>query len=46
MQNMARELTETELKTIAGGASGAALPAFFRGLFGGPGDLRRPLDRP
>jgi len=46
MQNMARELTETELETIAGGNFWGSIAGFFRGLFGGPGDLRRPLDRP
>ncbi|QOZ49140.1 hypothetical protein XH89_36835 [Bradyrhizobium sp. CCBAU 53340] len=46
MQTMARELTETELETIAGGSFWGSIAGFFRGLFGGPGDLRRPLDRP
>ena len=46
MQNMARELTETELETIAGGSFWGSVVNFFHNLFGGPGDLRRPLNRP
>ena len=46
MQNMARELTETELETISGGSFWGSVVNFFHNLFGGPGDLRRPLNRP
>ncbi|WP_027531486.1 ComC/BlpC family leader-containing pheromone/bacteriocin [Bradyrhizobium sp. WSM3983] len=41
---MARELTETELETIAGGGFWGSVVNFFRNLFAGPGDLRRPLN--
>lgn len=46
MQTMARELTETELEAIAGGGFWGSVVNLFHNLFGGPGDLRRPLDRP
>ncbi|MGY0570432.1 hypothetical protein ACTGJ9_004675 [Bradyrhizobium sp. RDM12] len=46
MQNMARELRETELETIAGGNLWDSIAGSFRGPLGGAGDLRRPLDRP
>lgn len=45
MQDVARELTETELEMIAGGFRGSVVN-FFHNLFAGPGDLRRPLNRP
>lgn len=48
LRNMARELTETEteLETIAGGGFWGSVVNFFHNLFAGPGDLRRPLNRP
>lgn len=48
MQGVARELTETEteLETIADGGFWGSGANFFHNLFAGPGDLRRPLNRP
>ncbi|WP_234682358.1 ComC/BlpC family leader-containing pheromone/bacteriocin [Bradyrhizobium monzae] len=46
MQNKARELTETELETIAGGSFWDSVVNLFHNLFAGAGDLRRPLNRP
>lgn len=46
MQSMTRELAETELETIAGGGFWGIVVNFFHNLFGGPGDPRRPLNRP
>lgn len=39
MQDVARELTETELETIAGGGFRGSVVNFFHNLFAGP---RRP----
>lgn len=46
MQSMTRELTGTELETIASGDFWGSVVNFFHNLLGGRGDLRRPLNRP
>ena len=41
-----RMLTDAELDQISGGSIFSRIGNFLRGLFGGPGDLRRSTDRP
>jgi hypothetical protein len=41
-----RALTDAELDQISGGGIFSRIGNFLRGLFGGPGDLRRSTDRP
>lgn len=41
-----RALTDAELDHISGGNIFGRIIHFLGNLFGGPGDLRRPLDRP
>ena len=41
-----RMLTDAELDQISGGGIFSRIGNFLRGLFGGPGDLRRSTDRP
>ena len=52
MQNMeqtnseTRVLTDAELEEISGGNIFGRIAHFLHDLFKGPGDLRRPTDRP
>ena len=52
MQNMEqknseiRELTDAELEAISGGNIFGRIVHFLHDLFDGPGDHRRPTDRP
>lgn len=41
-----RELTDAELEAIAGGSFWHSLAHILHTIFGGPGDHRRPTDRP
>jgi hypothetical protein len=41
-----RALTDAELDLISGGSIFSRIGNFLKGLFGGPGDLRRSTDRP
>jgi len=41
-----RALTDAELDQISGGGILGRIGNFLRKIFGGPGDLRRPTDRP
>jgi hypothetical protein len=41
-----RALTDAELDQISGGGIFSRIGNFLRKIFGGPGDLRRPTDRP
>ena len=41
-----RALTDAELETITGGGIFGRIVRFLHDLFDGPGDLRRPTDRP
>lgn len=52
MQNMEqtnpenRVLTDAELETISGGSIFGRIVHFLHDVFAGPGDHRRPTDRP
>jgi hypothetical protein len=41
-----RMLTDAELESINGGSIFGRIVHFLHDLFAGPGDLRRPTDRP
>jgi hypothetical protein len=41
-----RALTDAELDQISGGGILSRIGNFLKSIFGGPGDLRRPTDRP
>jgi hypothetical protein len=41
-----RELTDAELETIDGGSIFGRIVHFLHDVFAGPGDHRRPTDRP
>lgn len=41
-----RALTDAELDQISGGSILGRIGSFLRSIFGGPGDHRRPTDRP
>jgi len=41
-----RELTDAELDAIDGGSFFGRIANFLHSIFNGPGDHRRPLDRP
>jgi hypothetical protein len=41
-----RVLTDAELEAITGGGIFGRIVRFLHDLFDGPGDLRRPTDRP
>jgi hypothetical protein len=41
-----RELTDAGLETIDGGSFWGTVVHVLHTIFGGPGDHRRPLDRP
>jgi len=41
-----RALTDAELDQISGGGILSRIGNFLKSIFSGPGDLRRPTDRP
>lgn len=41
-----RALTDAELDQISGGGILSRIGNFLKSIFGGPGDHRRPTDRP
>ena len=41
-----RVLTDAELDQISGGGILSRIGNFLKSIFSGPGDLRRPTDRP
>ena len=41
-----RMLTDEELDAVDGAGIFGRIGSFLRGIFGGPGDLRRSTDRP
>ncbi len=46
MNSAIRELTDAELETIDGASIFGKIVHFLHDVFSGPGDHRRPLDRP